>query len=89
MKLLSSGLGVYNTFRTVPPPETCVRKACLLLDGIPPSSPMDIQSGVRKSCLQLLYGLVLAFALIRIYAGGLTGSEKAVKLVFNLHFDSS
>ena len=39
--------------------------------------------------VQLLYGLVLAFALLRIYAGGLRGSEKVVKLVFNLHFESS
>lgn len=55
----------------------CVRKACLLPDGIPPSPLMGIQSGVRKSSLQLLYGLELAFALLRIYAGGLTGNEKS------------
>lgn len=66
----------------------CVRKACLLHGGIPPSPAIGIQSGGRKSSLQLLDGLVLVFALRRIYAGGITGSEKAVKLVFNQRFDS-
>lgn len=66
-----------------------VRKAYFLRGGIPPSPAMGIQSGGRKSSLQLLGGLVLVFALLRIYAGGITDSERAAKLVFNQRFDSS
>lgn len=67
---LSSGFDVYSTHRTVLPSEMCVKKACLFPDGIPPSPLMGIQNEGRKPSLKVLYRLVLAFSLLRMYAGG-------------------
>lgn len=77
----------------------CVKKACLPAAGILPSSVMNVHSEGRKFCFSpALIPFVLSFALVEMYLGnirkniyiwGLTGSEKTIKLIFNLHFDSS